>query len=188
MFQFDDETGKILIINNNISNNENEGNELIIKSPYHSPTNSRIKSRRNNQHLKEKSINDTNIDLDILKFQLPTIESLKLTQQERLKLINNTSLILSNYTESIQSKIYLATLSELELKNQIQIINKNIKEGEKLLTIWCDQIKEGEKDKLAYEGVIESLVGYTQRLRREEIIREQSKNKNKRNSWWNKKK
>ncbi|CCH44496.1 putative membrane protein [Wickerhamomyces ciferrii] len=111
-----------------------------------------------------------NLD-DGSNYKIPDFESLNISDEEAKKYRENTDEILNKFQESIKEDDELTNLDQETLNKVVLEYKEQIKELKKLLSIWEYEQKNLEIDNETFEGVVENLVGHTQRLRREETMK-----------------
>lgn len=122
-------------------------------------------------HQRKKSISEH--DIDWTGFEVPNIESLQLDEEKKQHLLSQTSTILDSIEEfNLQntSHLFLETSSDEALEEKLSKMKENRQHLLELSAIWQDQIRELKNSQEMYELVVQNMVGYSQRLRRNEIL------------------
>lgn len=129
-------------------------------------------------HPRKKSISEH--DIDWTGFQVPGIETLNLDDEKKKHLLSQTNTLLDNIEEfNLQntSQLFLETSSDEGLEEKLNKMRDNHKQLLELSSIWQDQIRELKNSQEMYELVVQNMVGYSQRLRRNEILESLSRRK-----------
>lgn len=123
------------------------------------------------QHQRKKSISEH--DIDWSGFNVPEIESLNLDEEKKKNLMAQTKSLLDAVEEfNLQntSQLFLETSSDEALDEKLSKMKENHRQLLELSAIWQGQIRELKNSQEMYELVVQNMVGYSQRLRREEIL------------------
>ena len=126
---------------------------------------------RGQSHHRRKSI--TADDIDWRDFDVPQFESLKLNAEESKKVIDETSKKLSQFEIDNMENTSLQFLESRDLEfieKKLSQLRSNRQELLQASSIWQNQLNELQKDYEIYENVVQSCIGYSQKLRREEIM------------------
>lgn len=139
-------------------------------------------------HNRRKSINEDDIDWNGIL--VPEFESLNLTEDNVNELMNRTDEILSKVeTDNLNnsSKSYLDAADEGKLLQKLEQFKKNHEEMTKLASVWNHHFKDLKSNFEIYENVVQNLIGYSQKLERDELLQNlkqvKSKSKRKKNVW-----
>lgn len=133
------------------------------------------------------SVNDIKWNL----FNIPKFEELNIDNDLKLSMIQNTNEILTKIElENLQhnSEQFLRDSSNSEIiDDKLNQLMNNYQELIKLSSIWINQIDELKNDFETYENVVQSFIGYSQKLRRDEIFENLKKLKHtkKKKKLWN---
>lgn len=167
----------------------NERSQLLLERltalPYLKPYNWRKSSLRR-QLLVTLGIQDTepailrkkNLD-DGMQYKIPSFQELGFTEEDGLKIKTQNDEILHRGEESVINGDDLELKDEDKLDQLVEEYKSRIEEVEKLLAVWEHEREKLELDNETFEGVVENLVGHTQRLRREETLKSLKKEANK---------
>ncbi|ODV77301.1 uncharacterized protein CANTADRAFT_70284 [Suhomyces tanzawaensis NRRL Y-17324] len=132
-------------------------------------------------HQRKKSINADDINWD--GFDIPEFESLKLTGEEKVNLLNSTSQTLSRIERdnlNNSTRQYLeSSSSDDALDSKLKQFQANYDELLTLSSIWNGHLKDLRNNFDIYESVVQNFIGYSQKLRREEILENLKKVKHK---------
>ncbi|EGV60809.1 hypothetical protein PSN45_001401 [Yamadazyma tenuis] len=120
---------------------------------------------------RRKSINEQDIDWDGIA--IPEFKQLKLSQNERSELMTKTNDILSQIeTDNLNnsSKSFLDGCSEDKVHQKLEQLRHNSDQLLKLASVWKDQFEDLKKNSEIYESVVQNLIGYSQKLERNELL------------------
>lgn len=129
-------------------------------------------------HQRKKSISEH--DIDWTGFNVPSIETLSLDGEKKKHLLTQTNSILDDIEEfNLQntSKLFLESSADEALEEKLSKMRENYKHLLELSAVWQDQIRELKNSQEMYELVVQNMVGYSQRLRRQEILDNLSRKK-----------
>lgn len=129
-------------------------------------------------HQRKKSISEH--DIDWTGFNVPSIETLGLDGEKKKHLLTQTNSILDDIEEfNLQntSKLFLESSADEALEEKLSKMRENYKHLLELSAVWQDQIRELKNSQEMYELVVQNMVGYSQRLRRKEILDNLSRKK-----------
>ncbi|CAK9435446.1 uncharacterized protein LODBEIA_P01730 [Lodderomyces beijingensis] len=131
----------------------------------------RLTVPRTHSHTRKKSISVE--DIDWSDFPLPDLDDLKMNKEEISRLIESTTAKISqfeidNMENSTVSYLQSRDLDVIDAK--LDQLKSNHEELLVLSTVWLNQLSELRKDYEIYENVVQSCIGYSQKLRREEIL------------------
>lgn len=159
----------------------NERSKLLLERltalPYLKPHNWKKSSLRR-QLLITLGIPDTesvvtrrkNLD-DGMQYKIVSFEDLGMSEQDAEKFKVKNDEIIENLEQSIKDDHVLQSLNDDGLDGVIKDYESKVEEISKLLAVWEYEEKKLENDNSTFEGVVENLVGHTQRLRREETLK-----------------
>ncbi len=159
----------------------NERSKLLLERltalPYLKPHNWKKSSLRR-QLLITLGIPDTesvvtrrkNLD-DGMQYKIVSFEDLGMSEQDAEKFKVKNDEIIENLEQSIKDDHVLQSLNDDDLDGVVKDYESKIEEISKLLAVWEYEEKKLENDNSTFEGVVENLVGHTQRLRREETLK-----------------
>ncbi|CAI5756689.1 unnamed protein product [Candida verbasci] len=122
-------------------------------------------------HVRRKSINESDINWDI--FEIPDEKDLKLDFDAKNKLLSNTIDRLSKIEIEIlnnTSEGYLKTCDPGQLDSKLKELKDIYDELILLSSLWKNKINELHDDFEIYETVVQSFIGYSQKLKRDEIF------------------
>lgn len=131
-------------------------------------------------HNRRKSINEQDIHWE--NFSIPEVESFNLTPEQKQELLNKTGETLSRIEEdnlNNTSQLFLESSLESALDTKLAQMKTNYDQLIKLSAVWQDQMKELRNSQEVYESVVQNMVGYSQKLQRNEIIEQLHKTKGK---------
>ncbi|CAH6720060.1 hypothetical protein CLIB1444_03S03510 [[Candida] jaroonii] len=136
-------------------------------------------------HQRRKSINEEDI---IWEVEIPDLEQLNISNDEKDELINKTNEILSkietdNLNNSSQS--FMQQENEEELKNKLLQLRENHQQLIKVSSVWNHEFKECKKNFEIYESVVQTFIGYSQKLERDALLNniKHLKSKSKKSLW-----
>jgi hypothetical protein len=118
-------------------------------------------------------------EFDADQYVIKAFSELNITDDEKRALADDSDYVLSDYVEKLENIDDLSELSEEELSHVIEKYNEQLDTVEKLLSLWEDERVKLQEDNNTFEGVVENLVGHTQRIRREETFKSLQKEKEK---------
>lgn len=127
---------------------------------------------------RKKSVSEH--DIDWAGFNVPSIETLNLDGEKKKHLLTQTNSILDHIEEfNLQntSKLFLENSADEALEEKLGKMRENYKHLLELSAVWQDQIRELKNSQEMYELVVQNMVGYSQRLRRKEILDNLSRKK-----------
>lgn len=130
---------------------------------------------------RKKSISES--DLDWSKFNIPDIDSLNLTQEAQQELLEKTADILSRIeTENMNntSEIHLQNSLEQDLEIKLAQLKKNYEQLLLLGSIWHERLEDLKGSQNVFESVVQSMVGYNQKIQRNELLESLRRSKTKR--------
>jgi len=116
-------------------------------------------------------------DIDWNGFNLPKFEDLKISKDQKALLLQATNEILSRIeTDNMNnsSKSFLEHNDE-RVDEKLKEFQNNYNELIQLGSLWNDQLRELQKDFEIYESVVQSTIGYSQKLKRDEIFEDLKK-------------
>lgn len=111
-----------------------------------------------------------NLD-DGMQYEIEKFEELGISEGDATKLRDQTGDIIETLEKGFKSDEELGKLGDDELDGVIADYGNKIEEISRLLAVWEYEKKKLENDNSTFEGVVENLVGHTQRLRREETLK-----------------
>ncbi|KAK6457724.1 uncharacterized protein RJT20DRAFT_26028 [Scheffersomyces xylosifermentans] len=122
---------------------------------------------------RRKSISAADISWD--GFDIPDFETLGITADAKNELLLNTSEILSrietdNLSNSSERFLLDEHTSEDLLSGKLEQFQKNYNSLIQLASVWNNNLSELTKDFEIYESVVQNYIGYSQKLRRDEIL------------------
>lgn len=124
-------------------------------------------SRETKTQPRRKSVNEADIDWGSLV--LPDFNEIN----DPESLIASTHDVLSRVeaaTMSHTSQQYLQSCSEETLQAKLHELTENLTQLRALASVWCHKLDEKKKNFEVYELVVQNLIGYSQRVRRDEIL------------------
>lgn len=139
-----------------------------------------ISNTANISHNRRKSINEQDIHWE--NFSIPEVETFNLTPEQKQELLNKTGETLSKIEEdnlSNTSQLFLESSLESALDTKLAQMKSNYEQLIRLSAVWQDQMKELRNSQEVYESVVQNMVGYSQKLQRNEIIEQLQKTKGK---------
>lgn len=138
---------------------------------------------------RRKSVNEGDIKWD--EFSIPSFEELNINGETKNDLLLKTSSILSSVeTDNLNNstKQFLEASSTESLQVKLKEYHDNYNKLIELSSIWNNQLNDLKKNFEVYESVIQNLIGYSQKLKREEILAHinklKTKPKIKKKSFW----
>lgn len=120
---------------------------------------------------RRKSINEEDIKWD--GFDLPAFEDLSISVDKKTDLLNKTTEILSVIeTDNLNnsSHQFLESSNTVSLQEKLKQYNDNYAQLIELSSLWNKQLDDQKQNYEVYESVIQNLIGYSQKLKREEIL------------------
>lgn len=120
---------------------------------------------------RRKSINEEDIKWD--GFDLPAFEDLRISADKKTDLLNKTTEILSAIeTDNLNnsSHQFLESSNTASLQEKLKQYNDNYAQLIELSSVWNKQLDDQKQNYEVYESVIQNLIGYSQKLKREEIL------------------
>lgn len=124
------------------------------------------------QRSRKKSISEQ--DINWSNFTIPDFNSLKLTNDQIQQILTTTNDTLSKFEYDLMENSSSQYLQNVKLDDildaKLKQLSLNHQELLKLSSIWQHQLVELRKDYEIYEQVVQSCIGYSQKLRREEIL------------------
>ncbi|RCK67775.1 Uncharacterized protein C8E11.05c [Candida viswanathii] len=131
-------------------------------------------------------------DIDWTQFAIPKLDDMGLDADARADMIKNTGEVLAR-VEVLNllhiSEQFLRDASNKEvLDEKLDELTRNYDELIKLSAVWLGRIDDLKGDFEIYENVVQSFIGYSQKLRRDEIFENLKKLKHtkKKKKLWNK--
>lgn len=121
--------------------------------------------------LRRKSINEEDIKWE--GFDLPAFEELKISSDKKTDLLNKTTEILSaieNDNLNNSSHQFLESSTSDSLQEKLKQYNDNYNQLIELSSVWNKQLDDQKQNNEVYESVIQNLIGYSQKLKRDEIL------------------
>lgn len=150
-------------------------------------------SVESSSHTRKKSINESDINWEGLV--IPKLKDIQIDKEEKEDLLKNTLEILSaieteNLNHSSRQFLELSKENGDILDTKLALLLDNYEKLMKLGSLWQDQLDDVKKNFEIYESVVQNLIGYSQRLKRDEIFENLKKVKSskshKRGSFWHK--
>ncbi|CUM52149.1 unnamed protein product [Debaryomyces tyrocola] len=120
---------------------------------------------------RRKSVNEEDIKWD--GFDLPAFEDLGISVDKKADLLNKTTEILSVIeTDNLNnsSHQFLESSNTANLQEKLKQYNDNYAQLIELSSVWNKQLDDQKQNYEVYESVIQNLIGYSQKLKREEIL------------------
>ncbi|SGZ52619.1 CIC11C00000001761 [Sungouiella intermedia] len=145
-----------------------------------SPNTINISATANITHNRRRSINEQ--DLKWEQYHIPEVETFNLTSEQKQELVGKTAEVLSKIEEdnlNNTSQLFLENSLESTLDMKLAQMKANYDQLIKLSAVWQDQMKELRNSQEIYESVVQNMVGYSQKLQRNEIIEHLQKTKGK---------
>ncbi|KAM9897300.1 hypothetical protein OXX79_006963 [Metschnikowia pulcherrima] len=131
--------------------------------------------------VRRKSISES--DLDWSGFEIPEIESLNLSREEQQKIIDSTHETLSRIeTDNMEntSELYLQKCAPDVLDSKLAQMKENYDQLIRLSSLWQGQLDDLKNSQNAFESVVQSMVGYNQKIQRNELLESLRRSKTKR--------
>lgn len=131
-------------------------------------------------HNRRKSIDENDIQWE--GFTIPEVETFNLTAEQKQELLGKTGDTLSRIEEdnlNNTSQLFLESSLESALNSKLAQMKANYDQLIKLSAVWQDQMKELRNSQEIYESVVQNMVGYSQKLQRNEIIEHLQRTKGK---------
>lgn len=131
-------------------------------------------------HQRKLSISEHDINWD--GFVIPNIEELHISGEVKEARRQNTSAALSEVEQNLlsnTSQMFLENSSVENLDAKLLQLLENYKTLLELSSIWQDQMRELKHSQEVYESVVQNIVGYNQKLQRQEIMDNLKKMKSK---------
>lgn len=122
-------------------------------------------------HYRRRSVNEQ--DIDFGEFDIPEFEQLNISSDQKEELLHKTNQLLSKIEEdnlNNTSQIFLESSLDESLDAKLAQLRENFKQVIELSSVWQDQIKELRNSQEIYESVVQNMVGYSQKLQRNEFI------------------
>lgn len=137
-------------------------------------------SNNSMSHNRKRSVNEQ--DIDWSNFTIPEFESFNVSAEKKQELLNKTNETLSRIEEdnlNNTSQLFLESSLEASLESKLAQMKANYQQLIELCSVWQDQMKELRNSQEVYESVVQNMVGYSQKLQRNEIIEHLQKTKGK---------
>lgn len=131
-------------------------------------------------HQKKPSISEHDINWE--GFEIPNIEELQISGDGREARRQNTSAVLSEVEQNLlsnTSQMFLENSTVDNLDAKLLQLLENYKMLLELSSVWQDQMRELKHSQEVYESVVQNIVGYNQKLQRQEIMENLKKMKSK---------
>lgn len=112
-------------------------------------------------------------DIDWSGFEIPELEKLEITSDERNKLESQTAEMLSSIEKDNlehSSEQFLRTADINILQERLEQFRRNHELLIKLSSMWRHRLNNLKEDYETFETVVQSITGYSQKLKREEIL------------------
>lgn len=122
-------------------------------------------------HARRRSINES--DLDWTGLEVPDIETLGLDQEQRQTLLSSTrQSIIEIEADNLNntSELFLQSTTEQVLDSKLSQMQENYKQLLTLSSLWQAELEELRSNQSIFESVVQNVVGYSQKLRRKELI------------------
>lgn len=122
-------------------------------------------------HSRRRSINVNDIDWE--HYDIPEFSALGISPDEKQGLVTSTHEELSRIEADIMnntSELFLQSSSDESLESKLAQMQQNYAQLIKLSSVWQDQIRELQDSQEIYESVVQNMVGYSQKLQRNEIL------------------
>lgn len=122
-------------------------------------------------HGRTRSINVSDIDWE--HFDIPEFGTFGKSAEEKHELLRSTHAELSRIEAenmSNTSEIFLQSSLDESLETKLAQMKQNYAQLIQLSSVWQDQISELQSSQEVYESVVQNMVGYSQKLRRNEIL------------------
>ncbi|OBA21800.1 hypothetical protein METBIDRAFT_14694, partial [Metschnikowia bicuspidata var. bicuspidata NRRL YB-4993] len=122
-------------------------------------------------------------DLDWSRFNIPDIEILNLTQEARQDLLGKTAEILTKIErENMEntSELHLQSSLSEALESKLSQMRNNHDQLLMLSSLWHGKLEDLKASQTAYESVVQSMVGYNQKIQRNELLESLRRSKTKR--------
>lgn len=136
-----------------------------------SPNSVNITNLQQLSHSRRRSINEQ--DIDWSEFDIPEFETLNISTEQKQELLHKTNKLLSKIEEdnlSNTSQLFLESSLESSLDAKLAQLKENYLQLRELSSVWRDQMKELRNSQEIYESVVQNMVGYSQKLQRNEFI------------------
>lgn len=131
-----------------------------------------VSSSMNAAHAPSRRRSITEHDIDWSRFDIPDVSTLEIGSEEKQKLLDSTTAVLSGIEEfnlSNTSEHFLLTCLPEVLEEKLHQMKSKHAELVRLSAVWLDQMLEVKHSQEIYELVVQNMVGYSQKLRRNEI-------------------
>ncbi|KAG7665514.1 uncharacterized protein J8A68_000916 [[Candida] subhashii] len=127
-------------------------------------------------------------DIDWKGFEIPEFTQLGIDQQQKLAMLNSTVDSLSKIEFDNLNNIsvgYLENAPPEAIDDKLIQLERHYQELIQLSSCWKQNINDLQNDFEIYENVVQSFIGYSQKLRREEILDNLKRLKNtKKKKFW----
>lgn len=120
---------------------------------------------------RRRSINVNDIDWE--QFEIPEFSTLSISTARKEELIASTHKELSRIEADIMnntSEFFLQSSSDESVRAKLAQMQQNYAQLIELSSVWQDHIRELQNSQEVYESVVQSMVGYSQKLQRNEIL------------------
>lgn len=127
---------------------------------------------------KRRSITENDIQWG--DFNIPDIDALDISAERKLQLMEETHQILSAIEDdnlNNTTELFLLQSAEHVVDEKLRQMQSNHARLVELTAIWLAQIKELRNSQEMFESVVQNMVGYRQKLQRNEILERLSKTK-----------
>lgn len=122
-------------------------------------------------HSRDRSVHE--LEIDWARFDIPEFESLDISAERKLELLEETTAILSRIEEdnlNNTSQLFLEKSLESTLDSKLAQLKENYRQLLELSSVWNHNLKELQYSQEIYESVVQDMVGYSQKLQRNELI------------------
>lgn len=136
-------------------------------------------------HQRRKSINEEDI---VWEVEIPDMEQLNISNDDKTELLHKTNEILSKIeTDNLNnsSLSFMQQENEDQLKKKLIQLRENHQQLIKLSSVWNHEFKECKKNFEIYESVVQTFIGYSQKLERDALLNniKHLKSKSKKSLW-----
>lgn len=115
------------------------------------------------------------LSIDSDTIYIDTVETLAIQKLEYDEIISSTNKTLTTIEESLQSTTFYETLYNDNKHQELEQIHAQLlafdKQMQKTLSVWNNELENLNKDHETFEAVVENVVGYTQKVRRQESFK-----------------
>jgi hypothetical protein len=118
-------------------------------------------------------------EFDVESYVVKKLKDMGISEDKKRQLMAGTDVKLKELEDVVYSEDELNEMNEEELDIYIALLGEKVASVEEFLSAWEDEKSRLEEDHKTFESVVENLVGHTQRMRRDEMMKSLKKAKEK---------